>query len=625
MTLQLLSDMFAEVPEPDKKATSLSAIFDEEPVPLDVFISDKRFLDNPPLSPLQFEAVQYIERIYNSPLYDGNIYQEMGEEFDPYWLQPIRNVNSITLQWGKGSGKDHICRVASLRVAYMLLCLKSPQRYYGLPDQDSIHLLNIASNSQQANRAFFKPMVQLVKKSPWFREHVDSPTRDTIQYAKHIEAVSGHSEAEGQEGLNLMLGVADEIDAFKAKDEMVGIGNRQREASTSAETILDMLKTSASTRFPASYKRIAISFPRYLGSTIQRLTAEAKEDNELYGADSKEYVSGPWATWEVNPLRTGKHEFIADYRKDPDGAAAKYECKPTRATDAYFRNMPTIRGAIDRATQPIEVLYNKVEKRSGVTGAVTPMWDVQFKFDPAFQPIQGALYAMHGDLALRGDRAGIAMSHVEKWLERPEIELNEDGSESEHIAVVPVIRNDFVIAFESKLNDTPPREIQMRWAKELAFALHKRGFQIGKFTFDGFQSADLMQQLEANGIETERVSTDLNENAWKTLRDVAYDYRLHMAHSDLLLRELEALSRVGNKVDHPPTGSKDLADAFACSIVGAIAVGGQEDPGGSVVEVGESLFEVGQLDMYLEGAGDVFPSGFLDMPIGFEKSMLSWH
>jgi hypothetical protein len=54
--------------------------------------------------------------------------------------------------------------------------------------------------------------------------------------------------------------------------------------------------------------------------------------------DSRQYVSGPLATWEVNPRVKGKHQFASDYRNDPNAAAAKYECKPTRAIDAYFRN-----------------------------------------------------------------------------------------------------------------------------------------------------------------------------------------------------------------------------------------------------------------------------------------------
>lgn len=587
-----LSDAFAEE---EVVSSSLSDIFEEEPVPLNVFVEDGKFLRNPPLSPVQFEAVRHIERIYLP-----EIYPLMAEEFGGYWADPVRMTNLITLQWGKGSGKDHVCRVASLRVAYMLLCLKSPQKYYAMPDQDSIHLLNIASNSAQAYRAFFKPMTQAVKRG-WFADKAE-PTQNAIQYAKHIEAVSGHSEAEGQEGLNLMLGVADEIDAFKSKGEMVGQGKKVREASTSAESILDMLKTSASTRFPACYKRVAISFPRYLGSTIQTLTAEAREDNESQGPSSIYYVSGPLATWDVNPRVEGKHQFATDYRKAPDEAAAKYECKPTRATDAYFRNPEIFRMAVDTPEQPVSVEYRLEEHVSEQTGIRVKSWEPVFTFSPDLKPKDGALYAMHGDLAIRGDRAGVSMSHVVRTEERVEIVVEEDGEHTERSQMVEILRNDFTISLGADLGETPPREIQIRWLRRLAFDLIKRGFPIRLVTLDGFQSVDTMQTLTNHGIETALVSTDRDANIWKTVKDVASEGRLSMPHSSLLQRELEALSRVANKIDHPVGGSKDEADAFACSLVGAIQIGGSEG-GGPLIEMGENIFETGG-DMELYGMDD---------------------
>lgn len=578
-------------------SSALSDIFEEEPVPLDVFVGDKKFLANPPLSPVQFEAVRHIERIYLP-----EIYPLMAQEFGGYWNDPVRMVNLITLQWGKGSGKDHVCRVASLRVAYMLLCLRNPQQYYSMPDQDSIHLLNIASNSAQAYRAFFKPMTMAVKRG-WFADRAE-PTQNAIQYAKHIEAVSGHSEAEGQEGLNLILGVADEIDAFKAKDEMIGQGKKKREASTSAESILDMLKTSASTRFPESYKRVAISFPRYLGSTIQRLTVEAREDNRTEGAASTYYVSGPLATWDVNPRVKGKHQFATDYRKDPDAAAAKYECKPVRATDAYFRNPQIFKMAVDSPDQPIAVDYRLEEYVSAETGKTVQSWEPVFTISPDLRPTPGARYAIHGDLALVGDRAGISMSHVVEWSERHETSVAEDGEHIDQVQVVPILRNDFTISFEADLGAAPvPREIQIRWLRRLVFDLIKRGFYISLVTLDGFQSADTMQTLAHHGIETALVSTDRDQNIWKSVKDIASENRLRMPYSPLLELELEALSRVNGKVDHPVGGSKDLADAFACSLVGALSVGGSEQES-EPLEVGEVVFDFGETLEPLYGMDD---------------------
>ena len=120
-------------------------------------------------------------------------------------------------------------------------------------------------------------------------------------------AVSGHSDADSQEGLNLLAGFMDEVDAFKSRAELAKLrGNRLRESSTSAESVLAMLQTSASTRFPEVYKVVRISYPRYLGSTIQQLRARGEADIEEQGEASRHYVSGPKATWEVNPRVPGQ-------------------------------------------------------------------------------------------------------------------------------------------------------------------------------------------------------------------------------------------------------------------------------------------------------------------------------
>lgn len=598
-------------------------IFEFEPVPLDIFIQDKAFLGQEwMLSDIQWDLVRIIERVYMP-----ETFELLAEHLGGYWAEPIPMKNLISAEWGKGGGKDSTVRVSAMRVAYLLMCLRSPQRYYKMPMDDSIHILNIAYNAPQAQRAFFEPLTRMVRRG-WFKDRAE-PKRDTIEYDKNVTAISGHSDAEAQEGLNIMLGVADEIDAFKAKGEMVGLGNRAREASTSAESILNMIESSAKSRFPRTYKRVAISYPRYLGSTIQKLTAQGKEDNRKYGETSVYFASGPFATWEVNPLRS-RDEFDEDYRNDPQEAAAKYECKPYRAQNSYFRNMQIFKQATDSEDQPVTVDYRIVETTSKTTKRTVRGWEPIFTFAADFLPIAGARYAMHGDLALRGDRAGIALSHVERWEERSEQVENAKGEIEWVNTTVPVLRNDFTICFESDIaaidyeqgsDVVLPREIQIRWARMLAFELIKRGFSIGSFTFDGFQSADTIQILTSHGIESERLSTDLKPELWKTPKDVASEARLRMPWSLLLFNELEGLSQMDNgKVDHPPAGSKDLADAFCCSLVGAIALGGQEDENKEVVEPGgSSSFAVGEavagLTIY-HNAGMGLPFGMKGMSFG---------
>lgn len=583
--------------------SALESVFDEEPVPLTVFVQDKSFLANPPLSPIQYDAVRHIERIYYADMYErlGNEFEAGKKEGrlhiaksdavwrdEKYWSQPLRMINFATLQWGKGSGKDHICRVASMRIAYLLMCLHSPQIYYGMPEQDTIHLLNVASNSAQAQQAFFTPITRAVKKG-WF---VDKclPRQNLISYQKNIESISGHSDAESQEGLNLLLAIADEIDAFRSKKEMTVRRNASaREPTKSAEGILNMMRTSSSTRFPEIFKNVRISYPRYLGSTIQKLTEEARADFNERGLKSRHYVSGPMATWEVNPRVVGPEAFAEDYREDPIMARAKYECRPARAINPYFRNVQAVDAAFTFTPEmPVTVGY-ALEKSERADRRV---WVPTYHFSSDFFPVRGAVYTMHADMAVSSDRAGIAMAHVADYTEYEMPTEDEDGAVHHVREVRPHVKVDFVISYSADQSADPSREIQIRWARQLCFELIRRGFNIRLFSFDGFQSTDSMQILESKGIETEKISTDLSEDPWRNLRDLMYEGRisiprLHVPELDrnavpfLLRDELLGLSKMPNgRVDHPSDSSKDEADALACAAMTAVRKGGREESSG---------------------------------------------
>jgi hypothetical protein len=221
----------------------------------------------------------------------------------------------------------------------------------------------------------------------------------------------------------------------------------------------------------------------------------------------------------------------------------------------------------------------------------------------------------------------VAMSHVEKWDEIVHWVEDEEGVPRERTEVLPIIRNDFTIAFEANKSATDddgttvvPREIQIRWVRVLAYELIKRGFFIASFTFDSFQSEDTIQTFTRLGIESDKMSTDRDPSIWKSLKDVASDGRLRMPYSKLLMDELEALSNVGKgKVDHPPHGSKDLADAFSCSISGAIIAGGEEDENGSIVVVGVPVSASGESPKFAGDEEVEFSTGDpYGLPIGMD-------
>lgn len=603
---------------PDSSASvkdlNLTDLLEEIPVSLNVFIQDKKYLGMSTIqpSPIQAEAIEHIERIYFPKMYPAMA------EHDPYWAKPHRLTNYHAMEFGKGGGKDFLCRMAFLRIAYLFLCLKSPQGYYRIPDDDDVHMLNVAKSAQQAGHAFFNPLKKNVKRG-WFKDKAD-PTKYEIVFDKNLVAISGHSQAESQEGLNLLLGICDEIDAFKTKADVAKGGtSAEKETSNTAEYIMNMMRSSGRTRFPQVFKQVYISYPRAVGSPIQVQRHKGEEDFKKKGSGSNWYTSGPHATWVANPLRT-KEEFADEYEEDFIEAEAKYECKPRHAADPYFKNFLAVEACVRKDEEPaITVEYVTDGKQ----------WTPVYTFREDFYPIAGARYAMHADLALWGDRAGVAMSHVVKVTEEMK---NAKGEHDEIIQVpeqVTYVKTDFIVAYEADTSHlcVPPREIQMRWARDLWAELKLRGFSIVQFSYDGYQSAESRQEMERLGVASPLISTDRSEEPWKTLRDLMQSGRISLPEMPLLMTELFSLTKKPNgKVDHQTYSSKDCADALACSATGAIMVGGREDPLGTRAYYAAAEFIMGGDDSpkFYSGGSDLESFGltshsFHDQVSGYDS------
>lgn len=583
---------------PKAKATMLDDLFEVEPVPLEVFIKDKGYLGQPfGLGPIQFDVVRHFEQIFFP-----ETYIQMVEEFGEEW-NPVRFVNELIVEWGKGAGKDYVLQVCFARVANLLLSLKNPQEYFGHASNSQIHMMNVAYNAPQAQGSFFKPLRNLLVSSPFFKDRFETdepgPQAVSVRFEKQLELISGHSDADGLEGKNLIAAVADEISAFPTID----LNRSGKPPARSADAIVDMLRSSASTRFPYTHKFSQISYPRADGDAIQRARKEAVEDIKESGDASTYYVSGPYRTWEVNPIYTRADKWITlpgmdypvpdapkivnDYKKRRKYAEAKYECRPGATSNPYYKDSVAIQRAFAEPISdppPLQIDYAYgVDSEAGET---VPSWQATLRTN-GLRPIPGALYAIHADMAVTGDRAGLAMCHVKEWRE---VETSEADGLSVRLERRPVVKVDFAHAFEADAEaiapdgTAAPRSIQIRWFRKLVLFLADQGFVFGSVSLDGFQSVDSLQILASRGFPAHKVSVDRTNDAWETLGDLMYEGRILGPDHALLKRELEGLTPNGRKVDHPntPDGSKDVADAVAASSTQAVMLGGQEEEDGHV-------------------------------------------
>jgi phage terminase large subunit-like protein len=118
----------------------------------------------------------------------------------------------------------------------------------------------------------------------------------------------------------------------------------------------------------------------------------------------------------------------------------------------------------------------------------------------------------------------------------------------------------------------PHREgpVDLSEVKNWIINLRRLGFNLGRVTFDRWQSFDIQQELKQVGIRTETLS--VAKKHYEDLAMLIYEERVAAPHLEILREELLELRIVSdNKVDHPRKKSKDLADAMCGAVYNSIA------------------------------------------------------
>ena len=528
--------------------------FEEYPVDVKMFVTDKNYLGQPELSDIQYILVEAMSQIYKQE--DLERFMENDEAAQHYKKY---TKNEVILQCGKGSGKDFTSTVGTAYLVYKLLCLKDPAKYFGKPPGDAIDIINIAVNAQQAKNVYYKGFKNKIENSPWFAGKYESKV-DSISFNKSITVYSGHSERESHEGLNLMLAVLDEISGF-AQESVSG-----NENAKTGDAIYKAFRGSVDSRFPDYGKVILLSFPRYQGDFISKRYEEVIAEKETVirsydfilnpdipeDSDGNRFsvewdedhilsykIPGVFAikrpTWEVNPTRKIEDFKLAFYT-DPGDALMRFACMPNFSSDAFFKQ----RDKLERSM----TLRNPIDNFK--------------RFDPSWEPNPEKTYFVHADLAQKHDKCAVAISHVEKWVDIK--------SFNDYEQIVPFVVVDAIAWWEPR-KEGP---VDLSEVKNWIIHLRRMGINLGLVTFDRWQSFDIQQELKAVGIKTDTLS--VAKKHYEDLAMLIYEERVAMPHLDLLFEEMSELKIVSDKkVDHPRKKSKDLADAMCGSVYNSIS------------------------------------------------------
>lgn len=464
---------------------------------------------------------------------------------------------------------DYTSTIACAYIVYLLLCLKDPSAYYGKPSDDSIDIINIAINSDQAKNVFFKNFKKRIEKCPWFAGKFN-PTAVSIEFNKSVNVYSGHSEREAFEGLNLFAAVLDEISAFGLESKT---GNAH---ANTAQATYDMYRASVDSRFPDFGKVYLLSFPRYKGDYIQmKYENEDKDAGPLGAVVEKEVIvrthkfkldpdlpdgfggnefeieweedhiiryryPGVFAlkrpTWEVNPtVKIDSAAMIKQFHSNLADALGRFACMPSDSTDdAFFKNK--------------EAIVSSFVTRNGI--------DEDGVFLDDFRPTEGVKYFVHVDLSKVHDRCAVALSHVEKWIN---IKVGDHYEEMHPFVKVDAVR------WWKPSHDKP---MDYKEVVDYIISLRQRGFDLKLVTFDRWNSNDTMNLLNQYHIKTDLLS--VANKHYDDFLSIMYDHRLVGPGIPELIEELRQLRYIKDKVDHPRTGFKDLSDAVCGAIFNAV-------------------------------------------------------
>lgn len=534
--------------------------FEERPVDIEEFIYGYAYLDITQhgqnvieLSEIQLKIVRAASQIYRKETLCSLYGTEEGV------ARYRQRCNEIIMQLGKGSGKDFTSTVAVAYIVYLLLCLRDPAAYYGKPAGNSIDIINIAINAQQANVVFFKNFKTLIDNAPWFRGRYEAKNSQ-IEFSKNVTVYSGHSEREAFEGYNTLIVILDEISGF-AMDSNTGNPNAK-----TADAVYDMYRASVTSRFPDDGKLLLLSFPRYRDDFIQRRynevvkekeilirTTTVKLDPELPDGTEGNEIEIEWEedhirsyaepnvfalkrpSWSVNPTKTPQN-YARDFYKNYVDALSRFACMPPESVDGFFKDRQKVENAF---------VYRNGVREDG-------------SFQDWFVPQPDKEYYVHVDLAKKHDNCAVSLAHVEDFRQ-----IKAGGGMPE---IVPFVIVDAVRWW----TPTPDRNVDFTEVRNYIVSLRQRGFNVKLVTFDRWQSEDMIDYLNDVGMRAEKLSVAISH--YTDLAICLQEDRLRGPDIELLRTELLRLRIMPNgKLDHPRTGSKDLADATAGAVYNAIA------------------------------------------------------
>jgi hypothetical protein len=474
----------------------------------------------------------------------------------PHEYQWDRKYDEYILCSGIGAGKSFITSVIITYFQHLLLCLRNPQQFFGIADSSKIAILNMSISAQNAKKVIFSEVLHKIYNCLWFQEYgwgdhdarmPDPDCLSELRFKNNTFIIPGASNWQTTVGYNVLVGVIDEAGAMRSRD------NKDQ-----AEDIYNSLKRRVGSRFESKGAIVVVGSSLYENDFLEK-----KISNNLH---NPRVLSKRRALWEVKYSDWTGDVFWVDrinkiiYDKMPNVMNAEidvipkidfiyeaFQSNPTKAYRDYGAlPSPTINPFFEQA----KIVLDKINRER-----TNDPIDRNGQFAAWFVPLKGVQYYIHIDLAVSGDAAGFCMGHASGKTDKGELKG--------------------YIDLMMRFKGSKENPIEFAKIREVIYLLKKLGFNIALVTFDSYQSVDSIQILRSKGFKAETLSIDRTTIPYNNLKSLIREGRLDYYYiksgnvwqpspSEVCIRELMQLEDIqGKKIDHPPSGSKDMSDSMA--------------------------------------------------------------
>lgn len=529
-----------------------------------------------------------IDTFLEDDYYMGKVFQN-GDLIYPFWREQLRyifeenpdNAFEIIISGAIGTGKSTVSAIGMMYLIYKTLCLRDPQKFYGLTANSPIVFVCLNLTLELAYNGLYSMIVEAIKLSPWFQDHVDIRGRYdfSIEFPKNLQLITA-SNVQHTIGKNVLGAILDEMNFSNAP-------------KGSKNSVLDMYRNIRRRLESRFLKQGRIPGFLFLVSSknteydfLEQYIQTIKGNKTAYIIDKAVYEIKPPETYVGTKFRvavgdkTKSSRIIGDLEDVEAIKSLGYQVieVPTEYRIAFEQDindaLKDIAGISSVSTSKlipyagkIEACVNRERRSPLLVDEITLSLDTNEDIKDYLDDLRILKRNLHIprfghiDIGLKGDSLGFCLVHAANTVSVQR--YSKSGQ------ILSFNENKYVTDLELRIRPLSGSEVPLYKVREfILYLVTTLGINIQMLTFDGFQSSDSIQLLKTAGMNVGLLSVDRTDEQYLNLRSCILEGRLDIYDQPTLIKELYELDHdiKNKKVDHPIDGSKDISDALCGAV-----------------------------------------------------------